>query len=167
MKRSILIATLTVAAFCIATTPAFAQHGRPASPGAATPSTHGSSASVEGGHASSGATSSPNPNSSPSSVFAHSPNLATNLTNALSKSGISVPGGNLGTFCTNNNFKTLGQCIAALHINNKFPSCNFTDLATGIGKALRTCGPSADAKTEARNASKQANQDIKDAKSKS
>ena len=146
---------------------AYAQHGgRPSgTPGSMGPSAsgpHGNTASVEGGHVSSGATSSPNPNSSPSSVFGHSPNLATNLTNALNKSGISVPGGNLATFCTDNHFKTLGQCIAALHINHKFSSCKFTDLATGIGKALRTCGPSADAKTEARNAKKQANQEIEE-----
>jgi len=135
---------------------AYAQHGgRPSG-------TPGSGASVERGHVSSGATSSANPNSLPSSVFEHSPNLATNLTNALSKSGISVPGGNLATFCTSNTFKTLGQCIAALHINHKFSSCSFTDLATGIGKALRTCGPSADAKAEARNATKQANQEIRE-----
>ena len=122
---------------------------------------HGNSASVERGNVSSGATSSPNPNSSPSSVFAHSPNLATNLTKALNNSGISVPGGNLEKFCSeDNHFKTLGQCIAALHINHKFSSCSFTDLAKGIGKALQTCGPSADAKTEARNAMKQANQEI-------
>jgi len=44
------------------------------------------------------------------------------MTQALGKSRITLPSGiSLSQVCTANNFRTLGQCIAALHINHKFP----------------------------------------------
>src|SRR2546429_3813072 len=52
MKRSILATAFVAATFWIANTPAFAQHGRPASPGAVAPSMHGGASSGES-HASS------------------------------------------------------------------------------------------------------------------
>ena len=160
MKRLILVTAFVAATFWIGSAPAFAQHGRPASPGAAAPSTHGSNASAEGGHASSGATSSP---SSPGSVLAHNPHLTDALTDALAKKGINVS--DLATTC--GPFRTLGQCIAALHINHKFPSCTLADLSTAksLGAAIQGCHPDADAKAEARSATKEAKQDIKDANS--
>ena len=155
MKPLMITLGTIVTALYLASLPALAQ-GR--SGGKGVDASHAASS-----HASTDT--SPNPNSSPSSVFSHSPKLAGNLTNALSKSGISVPGGNLETFCSGNNFKTLGQCIAALHINHKFPNCSFSELASGIGKALQTCHPTGDAKAEASKAIKRANADIKSAKS--
>ena len=171
MKRSILVTAFVAATFSIASTPAFAQqHGRPASPGAGAPSAHGSNASTEGGHSSSGATSSP---SSPSTVLSRNPNVEPALTRALGKSGITLPPNmTLSQVCSQNGFttkgfRTLGQCIAALHINHKFSTCTLADLsnAKNLGAGIQACRPDADAKAEARSATKQAEQEIKDSNS--
>jgi hypothetical protein len=164
MKRSLIVLGTLLVALYLGSVPASAQRGnRPTTAGAS----HGPSSNTSSTTTGRSTDPSPNPNSSPASVFGHSPNLATNLTNALANSGIpaSVFGGNLATFCTSNNFKTLGQCIAALHINHKFSNCTFSELATGIGKALQTCHPTGDPKAEASKAMKQANAEIKSAKS--
>jgi hypothetical protein len=160
MKRSILVTATVAATFWIANTPAFAQHGRPASPGAVAPSTHGSSASAESGHASSRPTSSP---SSPGSVLSHNSHLTDALTDALAKKGITV--NDLATTCKP--FRTLGQCIAALHISHKFSSCKLADLsaAKSLGAGIQECHPQADAKAEARSATKEAKQEINDSNS--
>jgi hypothetical protein len=50
---------------------------------------------------------------SPTTVLDNS-KMNSSLTNALSKSGISVPGGNLQSACSG--FKNLGQCVAAIHV---------------------------------------------------
>lgn len=141
-------------------------HGRPpvtpSSAGGSSP--HGSSASPDGGHASSNTTTSP---SSPGSVLSNQ-HVSEALTNALAKSGITLPTGKtLADVCTKtgtSGFKTLGQCIAALHINHKFSGCSLTDLANAksLGAAIQTCNPQSDAKTEAKTATKQANQEIKE-----
>ena len=160
MKRPILGTALVAAAFCIASsTPALGQHGRPASPGAVAPGTHGSSASPAD-HGSSGLTSSP---SSPSSVLSHDAHLTDVLTDALAKQGITVS--DLATTCKP--FRTLGQCIAALHISHKFPSCSLTDLskAKSLGAGIQQCNPQPDAKAEAGAATKLAKQEINDANS--
>jgi hypothetical protein len=162
MKNSILILA-SLAALSVGAAPGYAQRGRPATtPGAPASNAHGSSASADRGPASSNATASP---SSPGSVLSRNSSLDGALTKALGKSGINVT--DLGKTCSA--FKTLGQCIAALHINHKFPSCSLADLsgAKNLGQGIQGCNPQADAKTEARNASKQADQEIKDAKSNS
>lgn len=93
--------------------------------------------------------------------------LETSLTNALSKSGISVPGGNLKTACSG--FKNLGQCIAAMHLakNLDIPGGfdALKDKMTGsnvisLGKAIQELNPNANAKSESKKANKQANQDM-------
>src|SRR5207249_3842602 len=78
MKRSILATAFVAATFWIANTPAFAQHGRPASPGAVAPSMHGGASSGES-HASSRPTTSP---SSPDAVLSRN----SHLSGALSRS---------------------------------------------------------------------------------
>src|SRR5260370_41336555 len=89
------------------------------------------------------------------------------LANALTKSGISVPGGNLQSACSG--FKTLGQCVAAMHVakNLDIPGGfdALRDKVTGtnavsLGKAIQELSPNANAKAESKNASKQANHDI-------
>ena len=119
---------------------------------------HGSSSGAD--HASARPTTSP---SSPDSVLTRNPQLSGALTEALAKSGVKVS--DLADTCKP--FKTLGQCIAALHINHKFPSCGLSDLsaAKSVGAGIQACRPEADAKAEARSATKQAKQDIKDANS--
>lgn len=82
MKCSVAFVAATL---WITDTSAFAQRGRPASPGAVAPSMHGSSTCAD--HASSRPTTSP---SSPDSVLTRSPQLSGALTEALAKSGAKV-----------------------------------------------------------------------------
>jgi hypothetical protein len=162
MKR-LFVPFLALATLFLLGSSAYAQGGRPA--GAGKPSGAGGSpgsgagpSATHGNESPAGpTTSSP---SSPGSVLSRNPKLAPALEEALGKSGITVT--DLATTCKP--FKTLGQCIAALHINHKFPACNLTDLSTAksLGKGIQGCDPNADAKTEARNATKQAKQDIKE-----
>src|SRR5713101_7565570 len=164
MKR-LLIPFLALATLSFLGSVAYAQGGRPA--GAGKPSGvgggPGSGAGPSATHGNkSGADSSTSSPSSPGMVLSRNPKLEPALTNALGKSGITLPAGmTLAQVCTTNGFKTLGQCIAALHINHKFPGCSLTDLSTkkSLGQAIQGCNPQADAKTEARNAKKQANQE--------
>jgi hypothetical protein len=159
MKR-LFVPFLALATLFFLGSSAYAQgRGRPpvTPSGAGASSAHGNSASAEGGHGSSDATTSP---SSPGTVLSRNPNVGPALTNALTKQGITVT--DLKNTCSP--FRTLGQCIAALHINHKFPGCTLADLsaAKSLGKAIQGCNPQADAKSEAREAMKQANQEIKD-----
>ncbi len=171
MKRlNIFIPALAVVLF-LGCAPAFAQRpstaGKPPSAGPGVGPGTGPSATPHGN------TSPANPGtaspSSPSSVLSRNTSLGPALVKALGKQDITVPGGNLATFCSSTfSFKTLGQCIAALHINHKFPSCSFTDLSSstkGLGQAIKGCNPHVDPKVEAKKATKQANADIKGAKS--
>jgi hypothetical protein len=162
MKR-LFVPFLTLATLLFLGSSAYAQGGRPA--GAGKPSGVGGGPSSGAGASAthenmSGANSSTTSPSSPGSVLSRNSNLSGALTNALGKSGITVT--DLASTCSP--FKTLGQCIAALHINHKFPGCTLTDLssAKSLGAAIKGCNPQADAKTEARNAKKQANQEIKE-----
>jgi hypothetical protein len=92
--------------------------------------------------------------------------LDSSLTNALGKSGISIPGGNLQTACAG--FKNLGQCVTAMHVAKNL-NLNFSDLqnrmtgsnSVSLGKAVQELGgPDVNAKSESKKANKQANQDI-------
>jgi hypothetical protein len=163
MKR-LFIPFLALATLFFFGSSAYAQGGRPASAGKPS-GVGGGSGSSAGPSATHGnespagpTTSSP---SSPSSVLSRNQSLSGALTTALGKSGITVS--DLASTCSP--FRTLGQCIAALHINHKFPGCALDKLsgASSLGKAIQGCDPNADAKTEARNATKQANQEIKQA----
>jgi hypothetical protein len=166
MKR-LIVPFLAVATLLFLGPMAYAQHGgrpsgTPGSMGGSASGTHGDSASHGEIHGSSDATTSP---SLPGTVLSRNPKLEPALTKALGKSGITLPSGmTLSQVCTTNGFRTLGQCIAALHINHKFPSCTLADLsgAKSLGKAIQGCDSSADAKTEAHSAVKQANQEIKE-----
>lgn len=168
MKRTHVIALgIAVAMYCA---PGFAQHGgggagRPAGVGmgapAGTPSGRPSDPGSAGmGH--SGITS-----GSPASVLNNS-HATTALTNALTKSGITIPGGNLQTACSG--FKNLGQCIAALHVAKNL-NLSFTDLQTkmgseSLGKSIQDLGgPNVNAKSEAKKANKQASEDLNAAQS--
>ena len=105
---------------------------------------------------------------SPSTALSN-PHLDSSLTNALNKSGIAVPGGNLQSACSA--FKNLGQCVAAMHVAKNL-NLNFTDLqgkmtgsnSVSLGKAIQQLGgPDVNAKSEAKKANKQANQDLNSA----
>src|SRR2546422_4225695 len=73
-------------------------------------------------------------------------------------------------------FRTLGQCIAAIHVSHNLGgNCTFAGLTSAmtgttkesLGKAIQGCAPHASAKAAARTATKQANADIKDSESES
>jgi len=110
---------------------------------------------------------------SPTTVLSNS-KMDSSLTNALSKSGISVPGGNLQSACSG--FKNLGQCVAAMHVakNLDIPG-GFDALkakttganAVNLGDAIQALNPQANAKGESKKASKQANHDISELESES
>src|SRR5690348_7939542 len=118
MKKSLLSWSLTVAAMLAFSISAFAQHGaggmgagRPAGVG---PGSTGAPSGVGPGISgrpsdigSTGMAHSSMGSQSPSTVLDNS-KLNTSLTNALEKSGISVPGGDLKAACSG--FKALGEC---------------------------------------------------------
>jgi hypothetical protein len=102
---------------------------------------------------------------SPSKVLDNG-KLNTSLTNALAKSGITVPGGDLKSACSG--FKNLGQCIAAMHVAKNL-NLSFSDLQTkmngsnkeSLGKAIQDLGgPNVNPKSESKKANKQAREDI-------
>jgi len=99
---------------------------------------------------------------SPTTVLDNS-HVTTALTNALTKAGVPIPGGNLQTACSG--FRNLGQCIAAVHVANNL-NLSFSDLQTkmaseSLGKAIQDIGgPNVKAKSEAKRANKQASADL-------
>lgn len=173
MKKGFFCWSLTFAAMLAFSISAVAQHGgagggRPAGAG---PGSTGAPSSV--GSGSTGMSHSSMGSQSPSTVLNNS-KMNTSLTNALAKSGISVPGGNLKTACSG--FKNLGQCIAAMHVakNLDIPGGfdALKDKMTGtnpvsVGKAIQDLSPNADAKAESKKAGTQANHDISTAESES
>jgi hypothetical protein len=184
MRKSFFRWSLTFAAMLAFGLSAFAQHGgggmgggRPAGAGPGSPVAPSGVGSGNAGRPSDvGST-----GMSHSSMGSQSPATALNnskvdnsLTKALSKSGISVPGGNLRTACSG--FKTLGQCVAAMHVakNLDMPGgfAALKDKMTGsnavsLGKAIQELNPNANAKSESKKAGKQANQDMSAAESQS
>lgn len=122
---------------------------------------------------------------SPTTQLQNNTHLNTSLTKALTKSGVTLPDGGLQSACSG--FKNLGQCVAALHVSNNLKisfDCLKSDMTgqaptgtscpsgTGsskmsMGKAISALQPDADAKAEAKKASKQADEDLKDAESSS
>jgi hypothetical protein len=176
MKKSLLSWSLTVAAMLAFSISVFAQHGasgtgagRPAGVG---PGSTGAPSGVGPGTSgrptdvgSTGMAHSSMGEQSPSTVLDNR-KLNTSLTNALEKSGISVPGGDLKTACSG--FKTLGQCVAAMHVYKNL-NLMFSDLQTkmtgsnseSLGKAIQDLGgPNVNAKSEAKKANKQASRDL-------
>ncbi len=174
IKRSIVTVLSLVVILWLAGTSAWAQGksggthpgGTGGAGGAVTPrgsSPSGNSASSNSSTRGSNRSS----NSSPGEVLSRNDKISTSLTNALSKSGISLPDNKtLAQTCAP--FKTLGRCIAALHVSHKFPTCSLTALSSSnLGQAIKGCKPNVDAKAEARTATKQADTDIKDSESES
>lgn len=169
-KHYMFVLAIAVALYCA---PVFAQHGggRPAGVG---PGSTGAPAGV--GSEASGRPSDPGSagmghsgmaSGSPTSVLDNN-HVSTALTNALTKSGVTIPGGNLQTACSG--FKNLGQCVAALHVTKNL-NLTFGDLQTkmaseSLGKAIQDLGgPNVNGKTEAKKANKQASQDLNAAQS--
>ncbi len=171
MRKTLYAPALALAAMLAFTVSAVAQHGggRPAGlGGGASGMGHGADAGMGGGmsgmgHANAGA-------QVPSSALSNQ-HLDTALTNALGKSGITIPGGNLQSAC--GGFKNLGQCIAALHVSHNL-GISFADLqakmtgsgSESLGKAIQSLGgANVNAKSEAKKAGKQAQHDLNSAES--
>ncbi len=94
--------------------------------------------------------------------------LDTSLTNALARSGVEVPGGDLSAACVG--FRNLGGCVAALHVAKNldlpggFPALK--DLTTGedslkLSKAIQELKPESDAKAEQKAAKQAARADLR------
>jgi hypothetical protein len=137
--------------------------GAPSGVGPGTTGRPGDAGSTGMGHSSMGS-------QSPTTVLDNS-KLNTSLTNALAKSGVSIPGGDLKTACSG--FKNLGQCVAAMHVAKNL-NLSFDDLknkmtgsnSENLGKTIQDLGgPNVNAKSEAKKANKQAGQDLNAAES--
>jgi len=177
----------SVLAFAVAslfTASAVAQHGagRPAGAGGGMGhSSTGMSNSTGSSNSSRG-----NAAQSPTTLLQNNNHLDTHLTDALTKSGVTLPTGGLQSACSG--FKNLGQCVAALHVSKNLNvgfDCIKADMlgqapaagsgcpaGTGsskmsFGKAVSTLQPNADAKAETKKANKQASDDLKNAESSS
>ena len=184
MKKNLLMWSLTFAAMFAFSISTYAQHGaagggggRPAGAGGAAGAAGASSGGARGnsgGAADSGSAGMGHANmdsQSPNTVLQNS-RLNTSLSNALSKSGVSVPGGNLQSACTG--FKTLGQCVAAIHVaNNLNIPGGFAALkgemtgsnSLSLGKAIQDLSPEANAKAESKKGNKQTKHDLSAAES--
>jgi hypothetical protein len=164
MKRLTLVLAAVAVAFYLGGIPALAQHGHSGGTG------HGPSAGGPSGHPGSGSDpgkpSSPNTNSSVSTRLAHNDKLADKLEKLTGMSS-----SQLQSACSK--FKNLGQCVAAVHVwhnLNLSSKISFADWAKlveskGLGKAIQTEDPGANAKAEAKKGQRQANDDLKESSS--
>ncbi len=180
MKKNLLKCSLVFAGMLVFNVFVLAQHGAAGGgagrPGGAGPGSAGAPAGMGTRSIDAGST-----GMGHSSMGSHSPTtvldnskMNSSLTNALSKSGITVPGGNLQSACSG--FKNLGQCVAAMHVakNLDIPG-GFDALkskttgtnAVSLGDAIHELSPNANAKGESKKASKQANHDIGEVESES
>ena len=189
MRRASLIVLAALAvAFFAGSGVAYAQHGHGSgggmpggmpgmSGGTGMSGTHGTSGTHENGAAATGSGNAAN--SSPDTVLGRNSKLDSTLTSKFHSQGLLPADTDLKTACEG--FKTLGQCVAALHVskNLNIPfaclQANMTGTApatdttcpagTGtsklsLGKSITTLQPDANAKGEAKKANKQANSDI-------
>jgi hypothetical protein len=181
MKRIIVTITLVAAAAWILAIPAAAQGRSPSHPGGGSAAagsmgasgTHGDSSSAGGGRGSSSAMAS----TDPGHVLEHNSNLAGKLETLTGTTNLTDLEKDASAF------KNFGQFVAAAHvaknlnINGGFAAlmCDMTNKTSvgatstctnttkmSLGKAIQTLDPNADAKSEAKKAMDEANQDLKD-----
>ena len=169
MKRIVVISSLALlAAWYPGSGVANAQHG-PAGGGMGTMrggthgaiDSHSASSSAGTNHASSMAAS-----TNPGGVLDHNSHLCTKLEGLLGLSSANAQ--QLQTLKADaSGFKNFGQFVAAVHVSHNL-GIPFSDLrakmtgpkAMSLGKAIEALKPEADAKTEAKKAAKQANDDL-------
>lgn len=160
-KHFVLITALTSMSLAFSM-PALAQHG------------HGGGAAAGHG-AGMGNSSSPNSNAmshtdmshaSPSTVLSHNTAIAGKIKTLTGEDAATACGG----------FKNLGQCVAAAHvaknlnITGGFAALKAKVTGTGavsLGKAIKSFDPSVNSKSEVKKASKQADDDMKEAETNS
>jgi hypothetical protein len=160
-KHFVLITALTSMSLAFSM-PALSQRGHGGGP----PAGHGPSgaASSNAGGSNSGAMSMSH--ASPSTVLSHNTAIAKKI-NALTNEDAAKA-------C--DGFKNLGQCVAAAHvaknlnITGGFDALKLRVTGTGamsLGKAIQSFDPNANAKSEVKKANKQADDDMKEAETKS
>jgi hypothetical protein len=176
MKRlHVSVLALAVAFYCA---PAWAQHGHPGGMGGSTAGGmgHGASSHTMNTNA--------NTNSNPGSAHGATVNQILTKNKALAGKIQTLTGMGAQQAC--DGFKNLGQCVAAAHVSKNLGisfDClkgNMTGTApaqgtscpagTGtnkmsLGKAIQTMSPHANSKTEAKKATQQADDDIKNSSS--
>jgi len=185
MKRLIPILTGGLVALFLSNSPLFAQRPHGGGPGngnsgATGAAMHGASGADHSNSSTNGAKGAAA--SSPATVLTKNTKLDTHLTNLLQSKGLLAKGTDLKDACAG--FKNLGQCVAALHVshNLNIPFACLSADATGtapakdascpsgtgtskmsLGKSIQALSPNASSKTEAKNATKQADDDINEA----
>lgn len=179
MKRWMLIFGLGLPLALCSNAAVYAQHGHGAGAGLG-PSAEGpagldrsgapgrsAAGDVSNGGSRSGSSSMASKN--PGGVLDHNAQLASKLEGLLGLSGPNA----LSTLKTDaSGFKNFGQFMAAVHVSHNL-GIPFAELqakmtgsnAVSLGKAIQELKPEANAKDKARKATKQADQDVKDATS--
>jgi hypothetical protein len=154
---------MSLAIVLVATTAAFAQHGRGGgmgSPGMGGPG-------MGSGHTMGGPENSHKP---ADSVGAQAPDKVLSHNTAIASKIKALTGQDATAACSG--FKNLGQCVAAAHVSKNLgiPFADLKNKMTGsgsesLGKAIKDLKPSANSKQEAKTANKQAEQDLNGASS--
>ena len=160
--RLYILVILTIAG----TRPALAQRTHPGGgppTGAGASGSHGSATTGADGNSAS-ANHMDTMHSSPNDVLTHNTALAGKIKTLTGEDATSA--------C--NGFKNLGQCVAAAHVAKNldipggFDALKAKTTGTGavsLGKAIEQLAPSANAKSEAKKANKQAEQDLNESNS--
>ena len=160
--RLYILVILTIAG----TTPALAQRTHPGGgppTGAGASGSHGPATPGADGNSSS-ANHMDTMHSSPNDVLTHNTAIAGKIKTLTGEDATSA--------C--NGFKNLGQCVAAAHVAKNldipggFDALKAKTTGTGavsLGKAIEQLAPSANAKSEAKKANKQAEQDLNESNS--
>jgi hypothetical protein len=150
----------------VGTTPALAQRAHPGGgppAGAGASGSHGSATTGAGGNSSS-TNHMDTMHSSPNDVLTHNTAIAGKIKTLTGEDATSA--------C--NGFKNLGQCVAAAHVAKNleipggFDAVKAKTTGTGavsLGKAIEQLAPSANAKSEAKKANKQTEQDLNESNS--
>jgi len=177
---------LVAAVGSVAITPALAQHPHGAAGNAG--GSHGPAMNNGANHDSGSTSSKAATSSSPTALLTKNIKLDTNLTAKLQSKSLLPSGTDLKDAC--DGFKNLGQCVAAIHVSHNLhipfacmkanmtgtpPAAGTTCPAgTGssknkmsLGKSIQALSPTANSKTEATNAQKQGDADIKEAETNS
>jgi hypothetical protein len=163
------VLALAVGLYCV---PAFAQHGQMGG-------SMGGNMSGRMGHASSHSTNADGSSSSSTKGVTIDQQLSKNT--QLASNIQKLTGLNAQDACTG--FKNLGQCVAAAHVSKNLgisfgclrldmtgtaapsgtscPATSTNSKTMSLGKAIQTLDPTVNSNAEAKNATKQANQDLK------
>ena len=161
MKLRLYILAILAA---VGTTPALAQRTHPGGgPPSGAGASHGSATTGADGNSAS-ASHMDTMHSSPNDVLTHNTAVAGKIKTLTGEDATSA--------C--NGFKNLGQCVAAAHVAKNldipggFDALKAKTTGTGavsLGKAIELLAPNANAKSEAKRANKQAEQDLNESNS--